>query len=173
VESFGGSNNGTFISKSYVSKVKYDQNGQPHKETYHTQSISQTDKNGKRIKEKQQAYQNSKTGIQKAAHERMLDDRGHKVVKARNRNTGEDYEHTLYKGMKEDELDNFNNDYSDYRQKVNFDNNYKVLQNIGSRRTLPESSRNPLMIDSGIDIRNNNNRSTNDYNSRLGLKKAR
>ncbi len=89
------------ITKSYVSKVNYDQNGKPHKETYQTQSIKQTDKEGRSIHERQQAYNNTKSGVQKAAHERLLDEKGLKVVKARNRNTGEEYEHNLYKGMQE------------------------------------------------------------------------
>lgn len=89
------------ITKSYVSKVKYDQNGQPHKETYQTQSIKQTDREGRSIQEKQQAYQNTKSGLQKAAHERLLDEKGLKVVKARNMQSGEEYEHNLYRGMNE------------------------------------------------------------------------
>ncbi len=156
---------GTFISKSYVSKVKYDDNGQPHTETYQTQSIRQTDKDGKKIQEKQQAYQNSLTGIQKAAHERKLNEKSHKVVKARNRNTGDDYQHNVFKGMNDDELDNFNNEYNDYRQKVNFDNNYRILNNYGSRRTLPESNRNPLRLGSNT----NNSNNTNDHNAPKAL----
>jgi hypothetical protein len=92
---------GTVITKSYVSSVKYDQNGQPHKETFQSQSIKQTDKEGKKIQERQQAYQNTKSGVQKAAHERLLNDKGVKVVKGRNVNTGDEYEHNLYKGLNE------------------------------------------------------------------------
>ena len=92
---------GTVITKSYVSKVNYDQNGQPHKETYQTQSIKQTDREGKKIQEKQQAYQNTKSGVQKAAHERLLNEKGVKVVKARNLQTGDQYEHNHYKGINE------------------------------------------------------------------------
>ena len=95
---------GTVIQKSYVSKVKMGQNGVPEREVYQTQSIKQTDKDGKSIKEKQQAYQNTKTGIEKAAHERMLDNRGHKVVKARNKYNGEEYEHNYYKEMNESKM---------------------------------------------------------------------
>lgn len=139
-ESVGNSNSnmpGTFISKSYVSKVKYGGNGQPERESYQTQSIRQIDREGKKIQEKQQAYQNTRTGMQKAAHERTLDDKGHKVVKARNRNTGEEYEHNLFKGINENELESFNNDYSDYRRKVNFEKNYQYLN--GNRRSLPNN----------------------------------
>jgi len=38
--------------------------------------MSLTDKNGKRIGEKQSAYQNTKTKEEKAAHERHLDNKG-------------------------------------------------------------------------------------------------
>ena len=92
---------GTVITKSYVSSVKFDKNGQPHKETFQSQSIKQTDKEGKKIQERQQAYQNTKSGVQKAAHERLLNDKGVKVVKAKNVNTGDEYEHNLYKGLNE------------------------------------------------------------------------
>jgi len=81
--------------------VKYDGEGQPHKETYKTQSIRQTDREGKSIQEKQQAYQNTKSGVLKAAHERLLNDKGLKVVKSKNRNSGEEYEHNIYKGISE------------------------------------------------------------------------
>jgi hypothetical protein len=91
----------TVIQKSYVSRVNYNENGQPHKETYQSQSIKQIDREGQKIQEKQQAYKNTGTGIQKAAHERRFNDKGHKVVKERNRNTGEETEHTLYKGITE------------------------------------------------------------------------
>ena len=89
------------IQKSYVSKVNYNQDGQPQKETSQSQSIKQIDREGKKIQEKQQAYLNTGTGVQKAAHERRLNDKGHKVIKERNRNSGEEMEHTLFKGMNE------------------------------------------------------------------------
>ena len=95
---------GTVISKSYVSKVNYDQNGKPNRETYQTQSIKQTDREGKRIQEKQQAYQNTRTGIQKSAHERVLNEKGHKIVKERNRLTGDEMEHNLFKGIQEGKI---------------------------------------------------------------------
>jgi hypothetical protein len=97
----------TVIQKSYVSKVNYNENGQPQKETFQSQSIKQIDREGKKIQEKQQAYNNSGTGIQKAAHERRLNDKGHKIVKERNKNTGEEMEHTLFKGISESKIFDF------------------------------------------------------------------
>ncbi len=124
-----GSNPGTFITKSYVSRVNY-KDGQPHKEVYQSQSINQFGQDGHKIQEKQEAYKNSLTGIEKASHQRVLDDRGQKCIRQRNRNTGEQNEHNIYKGFEENELDNFNREYNDYRQKCNFQENYKALNNI-------------------------------------------
>jgi hypothetical protein len=84
-----------------VSRVKYNKDGQPEKETYKAQTIRQTDMDGKRIQESQQAYQNTKTGVEKASHERLLNDKGHKVVKERNTKLGEEMEHNFFKGINE------------------------------------------------------------------------
>ena len=117
---------GTVISKSYCKKVDY-RDGQPHQECYQSQSINQIGQDGHKISEKQEAYKNSRTGVQKAAHQRILDDRGMKQIRQRNINTGAQEEHNIFKGMKEDEMDNFNQNYNDYRNKIGFQNNYKYL----------------------------------------------
>ncbi len=126
---------GTCISKSYVSTVKYDGSGRPHQEVYQSQSIRQTDNTGKRIQETQRAYQNSSTGVQKAAHEKLLNDKGHKFVKEKNANTGDEMEHNIFKGINEEELPQFNNEYNDYRQRSNFDRNYQMLNAANNRNS--------------------------------------
>lgn len=126
---------GTCVSKSYVSSVKYDNSGRPHQEVYQSQSIRQTDNTGKRIQETQRAYQNNSTGVQKAAHERLLNEKGHKFVKERNTNTGDEMEHNIFKGINEEELPHFNNEYSDYRQKSNFDRNYQMLNAANNKNS--------------------------------------
>ena len=81
MQSYGGGNApGTFISKSYVSTTKVDKDGRPQKEVYQSHSISQTDEKGKRLTEHQKAYNNSLSGLQKASHERKIDDRGKKLL---------------------------------------------------------------------------------------------
>ena len=117
---------GTVISKSYCSRVDY-RDGQPHQECYQSQSINQIGQDGHKISEKQEAYKNSRTGIQKAAHQRVLDGKGMKQIRQRNINTGAQEEHNIFKGMQEDELDNFNQHYNDYRTKIGFQKNYKYL----------------------------------------------
>ena len=126
-----GPETGTVISKSYCSRIDY-RDGQPHEECYQSQSINQI-KDGHKISEKQEAYKNSRTGVQKAAHQRILDDKGTKQIRQRNVNTGDQEEHNIFKGMREDELDDFNEKYNDYRQKTGFQNQYKYLDSMNKR----------------------------------------
>ena len=111
-----GANKGTMISQAYVSKVDYS-SGQPVKESYQSRAIRQVGDDGHRISEKQEAYKNS-NGIQKATHQRILDDRGVKLIKQRNKNTSEQEEHNIFRGMNEIDLDNFNREYNDYSRKL-------------------------------------------------------
>ena len=131
--SMQGTGPGTVIAKSYCSKVDY-RDGQPHQECYQSQSINQIGQDGHKISEKQEAYKNSRTGVQKAAHQRLLDDKGMKQIRQRNINTGEQEEHNIFKGMQESELDNFNQNYNDYRNKIGFQKNYKLLNSMNPRR---------------------------------------
>ena len=50
-------------------------------------------------------YDNSGTGLQKASHERMLNDKGRKIVKERLGNQMNSYDH--YKNMKDEEAEHF------------------------------------------------------------------
>ena len=127
-----GPNNCTMITKSYVTKMDYS-DGTPHQETYKSQSIRHTGQDGKKIQEKQEAYKNSKTGVERAGFQRTLDDRGQKCIKERNTITGQQDSHVLYKGMQESDLDNFNQEYGQYRQQVNFQKNYDYLASMNDR----------------------------------------
>ena len=120
----------TSYSKSYVSKTKYNQNGEPISTSYQTQSINQTDKDGHKITETQEAFNDAVNGIQKASHQRLLDGKGHKILKTKNLKTGETNEENLYKGMNQNDLEEFNKNYANYSQKVNFKQNYDVLKDM-------------------------------------------
>lgn len=63
--------------------------------------------NGNRVVERQQMYDNSATGLQKASHERMLNDKGRKIVKERIGQQMNSYDH--YKNMREEEGEEFDN----------------------------------------------------------------
>ena len=127
--SMQGTGPGTFISKSYCNKVDY-RDGQPHQECYQSQSVNQIGQDGHKISEKQEAYKNSRTGIQKAAHQRILDGKGMKQIRQRNVNTGAQEEHNIFKGMAENELNDFNQHYNEYRNKIGFQKNYKYLNDL-------------------------------------------
>jgi len=121
---------GKMFTKTYCSKVDYT-GGVPKEETYQTQAIKQFGgPEGHSISEKQEAYKNTMTGVQKASHQRLLDNRGTKTIKERNINTGEQSEHNLIQGMTEGEVNDFNNQFNDYRQRVNFQDNYRYLNGM-------------------------------------------
>ena len=128
---------GTMISKTYMSKVDYS-SGQPHEESYQSQAIKQFGEGGHNISERQEAYKNSYTGVQKAAHQRLLDDRGTKLIKQRNVNTGEQSQHNILKGLQENEVDSFNQQYNDYREKVHFQDNYKYLDAMNPGKIMKQ-----------------------------------
>ena len=128
-----GLGNGTMISKQYVSKIDYS-DGTPKKESYQSQSIKQFGNDGHNISERQEAYKNSSTGLQQAALQRLLDDKGTKIIRQRNILTGSHEQHNLYQGITENDLNNFNKQYTDYRDKIHFQDNYKYLSSIPSSK---------------------------------------
>lgn len=119
---------GTVFTKSYVTKVNY-KNGKPEQETYESQSIRQIGRDGHKIQEEQEKYENSRTGEQKATHSRHLDGKGQKMIKKRNRITGETEAQNILNGIKEEELGDFDKKYNDYREKVDFKKNYEFFNN--------------------------------------------
>ena len=144
------SGNGTVITKTFCSRIDYT-DGEPHEECYQSQSINQI-KDGHKLSEKQEAYKNSKTGVQKAAHQRILDDKGTKQIRKRNIKTGDQEEHNIYKGIKEEELDKFNESYNEYRNKMGIRNKYKYLN--GSKKNVKKD-----------DYINDENKETNNKNN--------
>ena len=139
------SGEGTCISRSYVSSTKYNEKGEPETESYQTQSIKHTDKDGHKINEKQEAYKNSLSGVEKVSHQTMLDGKGHKIIQERNKKTGKKSQHDLFKKIKESDLEQFNKEYNDYREKSHFQKNYESLKKLGNdfigkkqHKALPE-----------------------------------
>ena len=60
--------------------------GRPVNEVYQTKAHGAIG-GGNRIIERQQMYENGGTGLKKASHERMLNDKGRKIVRERIGNT--------------------------------------------------------------------------------------
>jgi hypothetical protein len=120
-------NNGTVFSQVYCSSYN-NINGKPHKECYKSQSIKQMN-NGHNISEAREAYKNS-DGIMKSAYQRALDKKGARLIQEKNAKTGQHNQHRILKGIKENEIENFNKEYNDYYQKCGFKNNYKALNSM-------------------------------------------
>jgi hypothetical protein len=146
---------GTIISKSICTRIDYS-DGTPHTECYQSQSINQI-KNGHKISEKQEAYKNTRTGVEKAAHQRILDDKGVRKIRQRNVNTNTQEEHNIFKGLKEEELDDFNQDYNNFRNKKGLKKNYKYLNGFDNneKENYSRKENNPKMIYPQLEDGNN------------------
>ena len=121
---------GCFYSKSYVSHTNYNENGEPEKITYQTHSINQYDEKGHNIREKHEAYKNTKEGIEKLSNVKMLDGKGLKIIKEKNTKTGEKKEHNVFKGIEEKDMEKFNKDYEEYSEKNKFEKHYETLESM-------------------------------------------
>ena len=129
---------GTMFTKQMCTKVNYV-NGKPLEEKYQAQSISQTGPDGHHISEKQEAYKNAMTGIQQAANQRILDERGIKEIRKQDLNAGTNEAHNVLRGMQENEIPTFNQQYSDYRNKIHFQDNYQYLNQLTPDKFLPKA----------------------------------
>mmetsp|Transcript_45863 Transcript_45863/g.52889 ORF Transcript_45863/g.52889 Transcript_45863/m.52889 type:complete len:234 (-) Transcript_45863:998-1699(-) len=112
-----------FKQYSYVQKQTYDSTGNPHVERYQSQVVGGSDRSGIKMSERQQAYQNSLTGLEKVSHERTLNDKGRKVVKGRMRGSGEQYSHDIFKNMDDRQIENFDRDWEHNRQALGITSN--------------------------------------------------
>ena len=75
----GSGKEGSYVCQSYVSSSTMGPDGKMKQQSYFENSAGQN-KNGQTISQKQQAYKNS-DGVKRMAEERMLNDKGHKIVK--------------------------------------------------------------------------------------------
>lgn len=100
----GSGGNGHFVQQTFVSSTKMDANGRPIQEKYQNK-VAGAIGNGNKVIERQQLYDNSATGLQKASHERMLNDKGRKVVRERIGDQMNSHDH--YRNMREEESHQF------------------------------------------------------------------
>lgn len=96
-----------FSQQTMVSSTKMH-NGRAIEEKYATKANGAIGTDGKRLVERHQMYENTGTGLQKVANERMLNDRGRKVVKERLGGTGgptNNFDH--YRNIRQEEASAF------------------------------------------------------------------
>ena len=104
----GAGGQGHFVQQTYMSSTKLDANGKPVSEKFQSKAQGAIGRDGNKMMEKQQMYDNQMTGQQKASHQKMLNGQGRKVVKEKlggNNNAVNTYEH--YQNMKESDAQQF------------------------------------------------------------------
>ena len=121
---------GLTINKSFICQSKKNENQEIEKEYYKSQSIKFLSNDGHLIKEKQEAYKNCLNGNEKVSFLRMLDGKGHKIIKERNRKKKKKNEKNLFKNINENELNDFNLIYNLYRNKIQFQKFYDLIKDI-------------------------------------------
>ena len=85
---------------------------------------------GNTISQKHQAYKNNQ-GVNRIAEERMLNDRGRKVIKEKRGNDIEETNH--YYNIDEEEAAHFDNDWRNMDRGMNFlENHQKHLKALGN-----------------------------------------
>lgn len=144
------SSNITVMTQSYTSTINY-KNGKPQKEIYKTHSIKQIDHEGHCIHEKQEAYQNTGTGIEKASKLRELDGKGQKIIKKRNIFTGDQEHNNILNGINEEDLEEFDTQYNKHKEKSKIQNHIeKFLGNkrINTNKKLNNDKNNLLLLPS-------------------------
>ena len=127
-------NSDNIISKSTYTKIEYE-NGKPvNEEHYQSESVNHKDKKGHKITEKKEKYKNEKDGIEKISHQKLLDGKGTKVIKKINLKSGDKEQHNIYKGIKENNVKDFNKEYNSYKEKVKLDNIFQKMKLLGNKR---------------------------------------
>ena len=127
-------NSDNIISKSTYTKIEYE-NGKPvNEEHYQSESVNHKDKKGHKITEKKEKYKNEKDGIEKISHQKLLDGKGTKIIKKINLKSGDKEQHNIYKGIKENNVKDFNKEYNSYKEKVKLDNIFQKMKLLGNKR---------------------------------------
>ena len=124
-------NKNIYYSKTYTCSYN-NINGK--EESYTSQSIKQLN-NEHDISETKENYKNS-DGIYKSAYQRGLDGKITRFIKEKNNKTGKHNDKKILKGLKENEINDFNKTYNEYCKKCGFKKlNYNPF-NINNKQIL-------------------------------------
>ena len=124
-------NKNIYYSKIYTCSYN-NINGK--EESYTSQSIKQLN-NEHDISETKENYKNS-DGIYKSAYQRGLDGKITRFIKEKNNKTGKHNDKKIIKGLKENEINDFNKTYNEYCKKCGFKKlNYNPF-NINNKQIL-------------------------------------
>ena len=158
-------NSDNIITKSTYTKIEYE-NGKPiNEEHYQSESVKHKDKKGHNITEKKEKYKNTKAGIEKVSHQKLLDGKGTKIIKKINLNNGNSEEHNIYRGIKENNINNFNKKYNSFKEKVKLDDMFQKVKLLGNKRCNDKKEGKVLLLGDGKE-KNNNIRSKRNTRSK-------
>ena len=144
-------NSDNIITKSKYTKIEYE-NGKPiNEELYQSESVKHKDKKGHNITEKKEKYKNVKTGIEKVSHQKLLDGKGTKTIKKINLNNGDKEEHNIYKGIKENNVKDFNKKYNSFKEKVKLDEMFQKVKLLGKKTINDKYEGKFLLLGDGKD----------------------
>lgn len=111
----GGGGNGQYVCQTFAMSSHMGPDGKMHTEQYSSSDVGNTQQ---KIRESQQAYSNSTTGIDKMGLERQLGDRARKVVKERHRGSMEERSTEMFRGMDEGGAAAFDRDFGAHSHHV-------------------------------------------------------
>ncbi|EER15998.1 Myeloid leukemia factor, putative [Perkinsus marinus ATCC 50983] len=93
--SAGQPQQGQYSSQVYVSSTCRGPDGKEVTEQYQSSTVGDAER---RLREQQEMYTNSGTGLDKMALERTMGEQGRRVVRSRNRNTGDQNTQDMFRG---------------------------------------------------------------------------
>jgi len=130
------------MTKSYVQATKLDSNGNKYTENYFSNNFAMRGDDGTTMSERQQAYQNSLNKQEKIAEERMLNNKGKKLVQERIRGGPVNKTQHFY-NLDENRVPDFDRDWNHYSNKFGFNDAFgKMLAYDGGQNRINYPSRN-------------------------------
>ena len=76
-------------------------------------------------------------GLMKSAYQRELDKQGIRIIREKNGKDGKMKQHKVFKGMNEEQSEEFNNKYDDYSHKSGFIHDLKKInQRLGNKNEM-------------------------------------
>ncbi|KAF4676278.1 hypothetical protein FOL47_006434 [Perkinsus chesapeaki] len=100
-----GQPQGQYSSQVYVTSTTRGADGKTVTEQYQSSTVGDAER---QLREQQEMYSNSGTGMDKMALERTMGDQGRKVIRSRNRTTGEQNTQDMFRGgLTEDQATEF------------------------------------------------------------------
>lgn len=105
----GRGGGGSYSCQTFAMSSSMGPDGKMHTERFCSSDVGNREHG---VREAQQAYSNSRTGIDKMGLERQLGDRARKMVKERDRSTMEERSTELFRGMDESGRQAFDRDFA-------------------------------------------------------------